>query len=43
MDDDTLEPVLEDGKVVLTSMDEMWAEDDEDDWDVTLQDGLEDL
>lgn len=43
MDDETLEPVLEDGKVVLTSMDEMWAEDDEDDWDVTLQDGLEDL
>ena len=46
MDDETLEPVLEDGKVVLTSMDEMWADSDnyeDEDWDVTLQDGLEDL
>lgn len=44
MDDETLEPVLEDGKVVLTSMDELWAETEEDeDWDVTLDDGLENL
>ena len=49
--DDDNKPVLEDGRVVVTSMDNMWnAEDEEweehdliEDWDDTLQDGLEDL
>lgn len=50
-DDDTNQPVLEDGRVVVTAMDNIfdadnveWEEHDLiDDWDVTLQDGLEDL
>ncbi len=43
-DDETGEPVLEDNLVVVTSMDNLWDEEEEDDdWDITLQDGLEDL
>jgi hypothetical protein len=55
-DDETDKPTLEDGRVIVTSMDNLWnADDDEfeehdlfenyndDDWDVTLQDGLEEL
>jgi len=50
-DDETNQPVLEDGRVVVTSMDNVFDADDEDweehnlieDWDVTLQDGLDDL
>jgi hypothetical protein len=42
-DDETDEPYLEDGLVVVTSMSNLWEEEDEDDWDVTLQDGLENL
>jgi hypothetical protein len=42
-DDETDEPYLEDGLVVVTSMNNLWEEEDEDDWDVTLQDGLEEL
>jgi hypothetical protein len=45
-DDETDQPVLEDGLVVVTSMDNVWDEEEEEDfsdWDVTLQDGLEDL
>ncbi len=42
-DDETDQPVLEDGLVVVTSMDNLWDEEDDDDWDVTLQDGLDDL
>jgi hypothetical protein len=50
-DDETNQPVLEDGRVVVTSMDNIFDADDEDweehdlidDWDVTLQDGLEEL
>jgi hypothetical protein len=49
--DDDNQPVLEDGKVVVTAMDNLWNADDEEwtehdlleDWDVTLQDGLEEL
>jgi len=49
--DDDNKPVLEDGRVVVTSMDNMWnAEDEEweehdliEDWDDTLQDGLDNL
>jgi hypothetical protein len=50
-DDETDQPVLEDGRVVVTSMDNIFDADDQDwkehdlieDWDDTLQDGLEDL
>ena len=49
-DDETNQPVLEDGRVVVTSMDNVFDAEDEDweehdltDWDVTLQDGLEEL
>lgn len=50
-DDETDQPVLEDGRVVVTAMDNIFDAEDEDweehdlieDWDVTLQDGLEDL
>jgi hypothetical protein len=45
-DDETDQPVLEDGLVVVTSMDNVWDEEEEEDfsdWDTTLQDGLEDL
>jgi hypothetical protein len=41
-DDETDKPVLEDGLVIVTSMDNLWSEDDDDEWDVTLMDGLED-
>jgi hypothetical protein len=41
-DDETDKPTIEDNLVVVTSMDNVWEEED-DDWDVTLQDGLEDL
>ena len=50
-DDETNQPVLEDGRVVVTSMDNVFDADDIEweehdlieDWDHTLQDGLEDL
>jgi len=41
-DDETDQPVLEDGLVVVTSMDNLWNAEDED-WDITLEDGLLDL
>ena len=41
-DDETDEPYLEDGLVVVTSMNNLWEEEDDED-DVTLQDGLEEL
>lgn len=45
-DDETNEPVLEDDLVVITSMDNLWAVHDlppeeDNEWDVTLMDGLE--
>jgi hypothetical protein len=43
-DDETEQPTIEDNLVVVTSIDNVWdAEEDDDDWDVTLQDGLENL
>lgn len=45
-DDETDQPVLEDGLVVVTSMDNVWDEEEEEDfsdWDATLEDGLDDL
>jgi hypothetical protein len=45
-DDETDQPVLEDNLVVVTSMDNVWDEEEEEDfsdWDATLQDGLDDL
>jgi hypothetical protein len=45
-DDETDQPAIEDGLVVVTSMDNVWNDEEEEDfsdWDVTLQDGLEDL
>lgn len=45
-DDETDQPVLEDNLVVVTSMDNVWDEEEEEDfsdWDATLQDGLNDL
>ena len=45
-DDETDQPAIEDGLVVVTSMDNVWNDEEEEDfsdWDVTLQDGLDDL
>jgi hypothetical protein len=42
-DDETGQPTIEDNLVVVTSIDNVWDAEEEDDWDVTLQDGLENL
>ena len=42
-DDETDQPTIEDGLVVVTSIDNVLDDDDEEDWDETLQDGLQDL
>lgn len=42
-DDETEQPTIEDDLVVVTSIDNVWDAEEDDDWDDTLQDGLQDL
>jgi hypothetical protein len=39
--DDDDKPTIEDGLVVVTLIDNVWDAEEDDDWDVTLMDGLE--